>query len=190
MKKVILDYALKVRLPITIFIILASFAVTYYVARPERDGVGYAPEQPIDFSHRLHAGEMDIDCQYCHTDVEKGRHAGIPPASTCMNCHSLARTDKEEIKKLTEYYEKDEPIPWKRIHEVPEYAYFNHSVHVNKGIDCANCHGPVENMDKVEQVHSFTMGACLDCHREPEKRMPEMAGKVKQGPDNCNTCHR
>ncbi len=190
MKKALLDYALKVRLPVTVFVILASFALTYYIARPERDGVGYAPEQPINFSHKLHAGNMNIDCKYCHTSVTDSRHASIPSASICMNCHSVARKDKPEIQKLTQFYKDGKPIPWKRIHQVPQYAFFNHSVHVNKGIDCANCHGKVQNMDKVEQVATFTMGACLSCHKDAHSRMPDLQGKIKNGPTNCNGCHR
>lgn len=190
MKKTTLDYSLKVRLPITVFVILTSFVITFYVSRSERDGVGYQPDQPINFSHKLHAGEMGIDCQYCHVGVEKSRHAVIPPVSTCMNCHSLAKTDSPEIQKLTEYYEEGKPIPWKRIHQVPEYAYFNHSVHVTAGIDCSSCHGDVAQMEKVEQVHSFTMGSCLSCHREPHEKMPYLTGVVNKGPEDCASCHR
>lgn len=190
MKKKSLDYAFRVRLPITLFVILISFALTYYISRPERDGVGYAPEQPIKYSHKLHAGDLGIDCKYCHNGADKSRHAMVPPASTCMNCHKVARTDRPEIIKLTKYYEEGKAIPWKRIHSVPEYAYFNHSVHVTAGIDCKNCHGDVAKMEVVNQVHSFTMGNCLNCHREPEKVMPEMAGKIKKGPENCSACHR
>lgn len=190
MKKAFLDHALKVRLPITIFVILTSFVITFYASRSERDGVGYAPEQPINYSHKLHAGEMGIDCQYCHVGVEKGRHAMIPPVSTCMNCHSMARKDKPEIKKLIKYYEEGKPIEWKRVHKVPDYAYFNHSVHVNKGIDCASCHGDVRKMEKITQVHAFTMSNCLNCHRDPHAKMPYLSEEVKKGPENCNACHR
>lgn len=190
MKKKLLDYTLKVRLPITLFIILTSFAVTYYVARPERDSVGYEPDQPIKFSHKLHAGQMNIDCKYCHTGVDKGRHAMVPPASTCMNCHTVARKDRPEIVKLTKYYNEGKPIPWKRIHKVPDYAYFNHSVHVNKGIDCKKCHGDIAGMEKVAQVNSFTMGACLDCHRNAHSRLADLNINVKNGPTHCFACHR
>jgi len=190
-KKVVLDHAFKVRLPITIFVILGAFALTYFISRPERDGVGYAPEQPIPFSHKLHAGEMGIDCQYCHTGVTKSRHASIPSASICMNCHVAAKTDSPSIQKLTKHYESGEPIQWKRIHKVPDYAYFNHAAHVNKGVDCKNCHGDVAKMDVVEQVHSFSMGACLTCHRDPHENIPYLnADTIDEGPDNCYACHR
>lgn len=189
MKKTVLDYALKIRLPITIFVILTAYALTYFISRPERDGLGYAPEQPINYSHKLHAGEMNIDCQYCHTDVEKGRHAGIPSTDICMNCHSLVNKDSLEIKKLTKFFDEGKQVPWKRVHKVPDYAYFNHSVHVNKGIKCESCHGNVSSMEKVAQVHSFTMANCLRCHRNAKEMLPYIKD-VKNGPDNCNACHR
>ena len=189
MKKSFLDYVIRVRLPITLFVIIATFAITYFVSRSERDGVGYTPTQPINFSHKLHAGKMKIDCQYCHIGVEKTRHAMVPAVSTCMNCHTIARADKPEIKKLKKYYNEDIAIPWKRIHRVPGFVYFNHSVHVTKGIDCVSCHGDIRNMDKVGQMKSFTMGSCLDCHRNAQEKVPYVK-KLKNGPENCWTCHR
>lgn len=184
-----LDYTLRIRLPLVLFVAVAAFGATYYLSRAERDGVGYAPVQPIAFSHRLHAGTMAIDCQYCHTGVAVSPHASVPPVATCMNCHSVARKNRPEIIKLTKFYEEGVALPWKRIHRVPDYAYFNHSVHVNKGIPCASCHGSVESMDVVQQVSQFTMGACLDCHRNAPTRLAAVPG-IKKGPENCNTCHR
>ncbi len=189
MKKQFLDYVLRNRLPVLVFVVLASFALTYFASRAERDSVGYSPVQPILFSHQLHAGQMKIDCQYCHIGVEKSRHAMIPSVATCMNCHSVARKDKPEIIKLTTYYKENEPLPWKRIHKVPDYAYFNHSVHVNKGIDCTACHGPVNQMDKVLQVSSFTMGSCLNCHRNAHTVLPDLKN-INLGPQYCSACHR
>jgi hypothetical protein len=189
MKKAWLDHTLKVRIPLILVVAVGSFIATYYFSRSERDGVGYAPAQPIAFSHKLHAGTMRIDCKYCHTAVTSSRHATVPAASTCMNCHSVARKNRPEIIKLTKYYEEGAAIPWKRVHRVPDYAYFNHSAHVNKGIDCANCHGAVENMDVIAQVSSFTMGSCLDCHRNAPVRLAAVPG-IKRGPENCNACHR
>ena len=189
MKRTVLDYVLKIRLPLTLFVVAVSFVLTFYISRPERDNVGYSPEQPIKFSHKLHAGQMAIDCQYCHIGVSTERHAIIPSVNICMNCHTVARKDKPEIIKLTQYYEEGKPIPWKRIHKVPEYAYFNHSVHVNKQIDCISCHGDVKQMEVVRQVKPFTMTACLDCHRNPYDKLPYLQ-KVKIGPENCWACHR
>ncbi len=189
MKKSYLDYILRNRLPVTIFVAIAAFALTYFASSAERDGVGYTPDQPINYSHRLHAGDMKIDCQYCHIGVEKSHHAIVPAVSTCMNCHTVARKDRPEIIKLTEYYVENKPLQWKRIHKVPDFAYFNHSVHVNKGIDCVSCHGEIKQMEKVGQMQSFTMNSCLNCHRDAHNRLPYLE-KVKDGPENCWACHR
>lgn len=189
MKKQFLDYVLRNRLPELVFVISASFALTYFASRAERDSVGYLPDQPVLFSHQLHAGQMKIDCQYCHAAVEKSRYAMIPSLATCMNCHTVARKDKAEIIKLTAYYTENKPLPWKRIHKVPDYAYFNHSVHVNKGIDCTACHGQVNQMDKVSQVSSFTMGSCMNCHRNVHTTLPNLKN-INLGPQYCSACHR
>ncbi|MCP5063129.1 MAG: cytochrome c3 family protein [Ignavibacteriae bacterium] len=189
MSKSFLDYALKVRVPLTLFVIALSYIITFYVSRAERDGIGYEPTQPIAYSHKLHAGEMKIDCEYCHTGVTKGRHALVPSANICMNCHTVAVKDQPEIIKLKKYYDDKTPIPWKRIHKLPEYAYFNHSVHVNKGMECETCHGNIADMEVVSQMKGWTMTACLDCHREPEKQLSYIKD-VQKGPENCNTCHR
>ena len=189
MKNTRLDYILRVRLPITIFVILAVFTLTFFFGKSERDMVGYSPDQPINFPHELHAGQMKIDCQYCHTGVEKSRVAMVPPVATCMNCHTIARKDKPEIIKLTKYYKEGKALPWKRVHRVPDFVYFNHSVHVNMGIDCVHCHGDVRQMKKITEVHSFTMAACLSCHRNAHERLPELKN-IKNGPDYCFACHR
>lgn len=189
MKRTVLDYALKIRVPLTIFVVAVSFILTFYISRAERDGVGYSPDQPIKYSHKLHAGQMNIDCKYCHIGVEKERHAIVPSVNICMNCHTLARKDRPEIVKLRQYFDSGKPIPWKRIHKVPEYAYFNHSVHVNRGIDCISCHGDIKQMEKVAQVKPWTMTACLDCHRDPKKYVPYVSN-LKRGPENCWACHR
>jgi hypothetical protein len=189
MNKSLLDHIIKVRLPITLFVVIASFSITYYASRAERDGIGYAPEQPINFSHKLHAGEMKIDCQYCHTAVEKSRHATIPATGICMNCHTVARKDRPDIIKLTQHYNEGKALEWKRVHKVPEFAYFTHSVHVNNGIDCVSCHGEVRQMDVLTQVNSFVMSACLDCHRNAHEYFPDLK-ELNIGPDNCFACHR
>ena len=189
-KKLHLDRILKIRLPITVAVILLTFTVTFFATKAGRDGVGYEPEQPIKFSHAIHAGKLNIDCQYCHTGVEKTRHAGIPSPSICMNCHSFAKRESPEVQKLIQHFFDKKPIHWKRIHKVPDYAFFNHSVHVKKGINCVHCHGDVANMDVISQKQSFRMGQCLSCHRNPRDRMPELAKEIQKGPENCNSCHR
>ena len=193
MDKHLLDYNLKVRLPVIAFVVIAVFAITYYASYAERNSIGYTPEQPVKFSHKLHAGSMQIDCKYCHTGVDKSRAASVPSVDICMNCHTLARTDKPEIVKLTSFYKENKPLEWKRVHRVPQFVYFNHSAHVNKDIDCVNCHGDVRAMEIVGQVNSFTMGACLSCHRQPEKKISnyeEIKANLKKGPENCSACHR
>lgn len=144
---------------------------------------GYAPEQPIKFSHKLHAGDNKIDCQYCHIGVEKSQHAVIPSANVCMNCHSYIQEGpqygREEISKIyaaldynpetQQYGSNPKPIQWIRVHSLPDHAYFNHSQHVKVGkIECKQCHGAVDSMDVVKQFSPLTMGWCIDCHRETE----------------------
>jgi cytochrome c2 len=134
---------------------------------------GYAPEQPIAFSHKIHAGELEIDCKYCHTGVMKGKSATIPTVNICMNCHNQVKTGtltgESEIKLITDAYANNEPIEWVRIHNLPDLAYFNHSQHVNVGgVECQNCHGPIQEMDVVRQHSLLTMGWCIDCHRKTD----------------------
>jgi mono/diheme cytochrome c family protein len=130
---------------------------------------GYAPEQPIKFSHKLHAGYYEIDCKYCHTGVEKGKQANIPSANICMNCHNSIKTTSPEIQKIYAAVENDEPIQWVRIHNLPDLAYFNHAQHVKvAGLDCENCHGNIKEMEIVQQYSLLTMGWCVDCHRKTE----------------------
>jgi mono/diheme cytochrome c family protein len=128
---------------------------------------GYAPKQPINFSHKLHAGQYQIDCNYCHTGVNKGKSANIPSANICMNCHNAIKQSSPEIQKIYRAVEKDQPIEWVRVHNLPDLAYFNHAQHVNVGgLQCQQCHGEIEKMEVVQQRSSLTMGWCIDCHRE------------------------
>ncbi len=130
---------------------------------------GYAPTQPIAFSHKLHAGDYQIDCNYCHTGVYKGKGATIPAANICMNCHNAIKQSSPEIQKIYRAIEKEQPIEWVRVHNLPDFAYFNHSQHTNVGgLDCTNCHGEVATMEVMQQKSSLTMGWCIDCHRKTE----------------------
>ncbi len=130
---------------------------------------GYAPVQPINFSHKLHAGQYKIDCNYCHTSVNKWKNASIPSANICMNCHGVIKNVSPEIKKLYTAIESNQPVEWIRVHNLPDHAYFNHAQHVNVGgLECKNCHGEVEKMEVIEQVSPLTMGWCIDCHRKTE----------------------
>ena len=128
---------------------------------------GYAPTQPIAFSHKLHAGEYGIDCSYCHTGVYKGKQSGIPSVNICMNCHNTIKTGSPEIKKIYQAASSGSSIEWIRVHNLPDLAYFNHAQHTNVGgLECQQCHGEVEKMEVIEQRSSLTMGWCIDCHRK------------------------
>lgn len=132
---------------------------------------GYEPDQPVKFSHQVHAGDNQIDCKYCHTTVEYAKSAGIPDVNICWNCHSLVRegtySGKHQIAKVVEAYEEARPIPWIRIHNLQDHAFFSHAQHVSVGkIDCGECHGPIEEMHRVRQVEDLSMGWCINCHRE------------------------
>lgn len=134
---------------------------------------GYAPKQPIAFSHKIHAGQYEIDCKYCHVGVMKGKSATIPSVNICMNCHNQIKsgttTGEGEIAKIVSAYNENKPIEWVRIHNLPDLAYFNHAQHVNVGgIECQTCHGPVQEMDVVRQHSLLTMGWCIDCHRNTD----------------------
>ena len=174
--------------------------------------VGYEPVQPVPYSHALHAGDLGMDCRYCHSTVERTAHAVLPPTQTCMNCHASIRTQSPALLPVRESYATGMPIPWVRVHDLPDYAYFNHSVHVARGIGCVTCHGRIDTMDRVHQVQPLTMGWCLDCHRHPEQylRPPDMVTKMDWVPNepqevlgrrlmetnhihpstDCSTCHR
>ncbi|OFW29505.1 MAG: cytochrome C [Acidobacteria bacterium RIFCSPLOWO2_02_FULL_65_29] len=127
-----------------------------------------AKEQPIQFSHERHVGGNGIDCRYCHTSVEASRFAGIPPTKTCMNCHSEIFASSPFLRPVHDSFEDDRAIEWTRVHDLPDFVHFDHSIHVSKGVGCTTCHGPVDRMPLIAQQHSLQMEWCLDCHRRPE----------------------
>lgn len=129
------------------------------------DQSGYQPIQPINFSHKVHAGDNKINCLYCHSSADTSRVAGIPTAATCMNCHTQIKPDSPEIQKIVRALETDQPIEWVKVNDVPDHVVFNHSRHVSAGVDCSSCHGAVETMEKVSQAGTFSMGSCISCHR-------------------------
>jgi hypothetical protein len=128
-----------------------------------------ARRQPVQFSHKHHAGDDGIDCRYCHTTVETSSFAGIPPTATCMNCHSQLFANSPFLEPVRESFRTDRPIEWTRVHDLPDFVYFDHSIHVNKGVGCTTCHGQVDRMPLMWQASSLQMQWCLDCHREPER---------------------
>ena len=185
---------LGIALSLIIAVVVVAGAAAYF---PTASNEGYAPEQPIPYSHKLHAGDLKIQCQYCHSGVEKSRHAGIPSVNVCMNCHSVVKTDSPYIKQIRKHYLEGTPIEWVRVHELPDYVYFPHKRHVAKGVSCQTCHGPIQEMTKVYQYSALTMGWCMECHRGQttprdvlQRIYPDM--KDPHGPVasvNCDTCH-
>lgn len=196
------------------FLGFAAFFFTAVVLKTVIDGLftvgvqqGYAPTQPIAFSHKIHAGDFEIDCNYCHTGVRKSKNANIPSPNICMNCHSAIKTESVEIQKIYTAIETNTPIEWVRVHNLPDLAYFNHSQHVEVGgIDCETCHGPVEEMEVIRQHANLTMGWCINCHRETNlntrgnpyyNKLVELHSEVSKEPmkveDNggleCSRCH-
>lgn len=165
---------------------LGVVAGTWYYATPDYTEVGYEPEQPVAFSHALHAGQLGIDCRYCHTEVEESYHSNIPDLSTCMACHTgdvvtntaylnvdlwNAHRVNEELVQVRSAYAEEKPIRWRKVHKLPDYAKFNHAVHVNAGVSCLSCHGNIHMQEVVRQVEPLSMGWCLDCHRNPEEHL-------------------
>ena len=175
-------------------------------------GVGLAREQPVPFSHNHHVSGLGIDCRYCHTSVETSAFAGIPPTKTCMNCHAQIWVNSPMLEPVRESFRSNKSVPWNRVHNLAGFAYFNHSIHVAKGVGCSTCHGPVESMHLTWQAATLHMDWCLDCHRHPERyvrpkekvfdmhwtpppdQLQRGADLVKeykiQKRDDCSTCHR
>ena len=188
----------------------------YYYALPSYTRVGYTPGQPVAFSHEQHVGKLGLDCTYCHQAVFEGPTANVPASQTCMNCHNPAKANVKGNSSLLAdarvSFDTGKPIEWKRVHKLPEYAYFNHAVHVNKGVSCVSCHGQVNEMPVVVHAELLTMGWCLKCHNDPAPNLrptsevtnltwsrgnsPEDDGKKIQQdlavkpPMNCQGCHR
>lgn len=137
-----------------------------------------APDQPINFSHQIHAGKLGLQCTYCHSSVEKTRHPNIPKANLCMGCHAQVKTDRPEIIKLTKYYNDGKEIPWVQVHKLKDHVYFSHKRHIAAGVQCVDCHGNIENMAKVRRERTLKMGWCMSCH-------------VSKGASiECWTCHK
>ncbi|MFO1488207.1 MAG: cytochrome c3 family protein [Verrucomicrobiota bacterium] len=164
------------RLPLYIIlgVMLVGGAVTagvWYYFTPKYTRVGYQPIQPVAFSHNTHAGQLGIDCRYCHTGVDKSWFSNIPASSTCMNCHNQVLKDDPRLALVRESAASGKPIEWVQIHKMPDFVYFNHSVHVTRGISCVECHGRIDQMDEVYHAKPFSMAFCLECHRHPETKL-------------------
>ena len=212
----------RIPLAIAASVPIAVAAITFffwYWGSPKFTDVGYRPAQPVPFSHKLHAGEMGMDCRYCHNTVERGAMAAIPPTATCMNCHATGKVlpESPKLAALRTAVATETPVHWKRVHMLPDYAYFNHSAHLAAGVGCASCHGRIDQMPVVTQNQPLSMGWCLDCHRNPTPNLrpldritdmawdqsdakksydpasdPHRARKADtlQPPQHCSGCHR
>jgi hypothetical protein len=155
--------------------LVAAIVLTYLLVRMHspytKAPVGIAVNQPVRFSHELHAGQLNVDCRYCHTSVEKTAYAGIPDTYTCMTCHSQVARYSELLQPVRDSYDNNTRIAWNKVHELAQHVYFNHSIHVNKGIGCESCHGRVDQMPMVWRNETMTMRWCLDCHQEPQQQI-------------------
>jgi hypothetical protein len=192
---------------------VVSLAIAEVVDRsPFVTRVGEFVEQPIPFSHQHHVGEIGIDCRYCHKDVESGPSAGLPSAEVCMSCHSQIWSKAEPLQGVRESFKNSTPIIWQRVNRLPDYVYFNHSIHINKGVSCVNCHGAIETMPLTARAESLEMQFCLNCHREPAGHLSSKSNIFLIGPRpdennpglqesliklnhiekkvDCTTCHR
>lgn len=166
-------------LKIAVCAVVTGIGVTLgfaYYATPKAMVVGYEPTQPIPFSHKIHADQLGMDCRYCHSFVDVSGHSNLPTSNVCWNCHSNVQTESPKLQPLRnrmdaslEHADFGKPIEWVRVHKLPDYVYFNHSAHVNRGVSCQSCHGDVDQMEVVYQHEPLSMGWCLDCHRAPEK---------------------
>lgn len=201
--------------------LLAAAAVyvvllVYCAGSPTTIRVGYAPEQPVAFSHALHAGELGLDCRYCHTTVETAAHAAVPSTNVCMNCHTAIAPTSQKLTVVRDSAADGQGIHWIRVHDTPDYVYFNHAAHVQRGVSCVSCHGRVDRMERVTQVEPLSMAWCLECHRDPAPHIrplefvTDLSWDPSQigGPDatelgrelirehgirpstDCSTCHR
>ncbi len=195
-----------------VFLGTAVIAGFWYYGSPKYTDVGYRPTQPVPYSHKLHAGDLGMDCRYCHSSIERSPKANVPPTQTCMNCHKIILPESQKLLPVRESYATKTPIQWVKVHKLPDFVYFNHAAHLNAGVGCFSCHGNVTQMDVVQQVQPLSMSWCLDCHRNPDNALrplneitnmkwnppadqAEFARRVKaekhiKPPVECSGCHR
>jgi Cytochrome c7 and related cytochrome c len=143
----------------------------WYYFTPKYTRVGYQPIQPVPFSHKIHAGQLGLDCRYCHSFVETAAHSNIPTTQVCMNCHGQVQKDNPKLQAVRESWQTGQPIEWIQVHKTPDYVYFNHAAHVNRGVSCVFCHGDITEMEVVYHHEPQSMAWCLDCHRNPEYKL-------------------
>ena len=203
---------LQVGLYLVVLVCVATAGITYYMT-PKYTRVGYVPIQPVPYSHAKHVGELGLDCRYCHSTIDTAG-AAVPTSQTCMNCHNQIKTASPALALVRESFQTGKSIPWVHVHVMPSYVYFDHSIHVNRGVSCVECHGKINEMDVVTHMKPLSMGFCLDCHRDPASHVRETADifnldsktiaeksgpasaaqfvhdwKIKP-PQSCSGCHR
>ena len=203
LKRIIQKHGIK----LTLIALLLGGTAYIFGSPPKYEG--YKPDQPIPFSHKIHAGELNIDCRFCHTGVERSQHATVPDTATCIKCHESVGSDSAHIQFLRESYKRGEPLRWNKVHDLPDHVRFSHKPHIAKGFECSTCHGPVETMDKVEVTAPFNMGWCVNCHRDytygrkgtlgiktaDGKLNPDRLQMKEPGPNtsvsltDCSVCH-
>ncbi|MBC8401311.1 MAG: ammonia-forming cytochrome c nitrite reductase subunit c552 [Candidatus Marinimicrobia bacterium] len=196
----------------TLIVLTSIVLLIWWFGSPQYTDVGYQPKQPVPYSHKLHAGDLGIDCRYCHTTVETTATASLPPTQTCMNCHQLILPESKKLLPVRESWATGKPLEWVRVHKIPDFAYFDHSVHINAGVGCASCHGNITEMEVVKLVEPLSMSWCLTCHRDPDQHLRPLAEitNMKWTPpddqiqlaqqfklerniktrEDCSTCHR
>ena len=190
----------RVYLAVAVFMFAAALGLSFgaYILWPSRREAGYAPRQPISFSHKTHAGTLQIECLYCHINAEKGAHATVPSVSICMNCHKEVQPKdnlgnlKPAAATLNDYWITNTPIAWNKVNDLADFAYFDHSRHVNSGVECEECHGPVKTMEVMRREYGMKMSWCVDCHKQdpPAGSRAEGLGWETRAPISCMTCHR
>lgn len=196
------------------FVLVLTGAALAYYGTDANLAVGYGPMQPVEFSHKLHAGDLGLDCRFCHHTVERSPYAALPSTQVCMNCHNKVRTDSVKLLPVRATYAENRPLAWVRVHNLPDFVYFDHSAHLAAGVGCSTCHGRIDQMTRVAQVQSLSMGWCLDCHRSPQPYLRAAAditnmswtptavtpaqaaglqpssGRHVDPPTHCSGCHR
>lgn len=202
-------------LAVPVLLLVIAGLLAWWVHSSTFNKVGVTVPQPVAFPHVMHVGPVGLDCRFCHTSVDKSSFADLPPTETCMGCHTYVRPDSPLLAPVRQSWETGEPIAWNRVNDVPDFVYFDHQIHVNKGVGCESCHGRVDKMGTAVKANTFYMAWCLDCHREPEKNLRPLDQVTKMGYQpaedqhvlgarlaeeynllpveqlmNCSTCHR
>ena len=205
---------LYLRLTVAVLVIggIGTLALVVYLSHPVVREAGYTPVQPVEYSHKLHAGDLGMDCRYCHSTVEKADYAAVPTTEVCMNCHVRVKGESPLLQQVRDSNATGEPIPWVKVHRLPDFVYFSHQAHVTSGVSCVSCHGRVDQMIEVKQMEPLSMAWCLECHRDPTPyvRPTELVTNLGWKPDrdpveigreiveakgiqpplNCGGCHR